>query len=238
MSNKNRQSENHLLNSLPLTEYQRLEPYLQEVTLTSGTILYEPGDVIYYAYFPLSVMISLVIVMQNGSTTEIALIGNEGMIGLPIFLGGKSSRDTIVVQMSGKGFKLRADILKQEFDKGGILQQRLFLYTQARLSQIAQVAACNRQHKIEARLARWLLSTYDCVLTNEIDLTQEFISHMLGVRRAGVTNAAHALQDAGIIRYNRGKIVILDRQKLEQVSCECYQVIQNEFMRLLGSRRG
>jgi len=238
LSQQNKQSENHLLNSLPLEDYQRLEPDLQEVTLTSGTILYQPDDVIHYAYFPLSAMISLVIVMQDGSTTETCLVGNEGMIGVPIFLGVNYSYVTKVVQVSGQSFKLRADILKREFDKGQMLQKRLLLYTQARLSQIAQVAACNRQHKIEARLARWLLSVYDCVLTNEIDLTQEFISHMLGVRRAGVTNAAHALQDAGIIRYNRGKIVILDRHKLEQVSCECYQVIQNEFMRLLGSRRG
>ncbi|PHV61539.1 Crp/Fnr family transcriptional regulator [Cyanobacterium aponinum IPPAS B-1201] len=206
--------------------------------LVSGSVLHEPYDAINYAYFPVSAMISLVSIMEDGSTTEIGLIGNEGMIGVPIFLGGEYTISRAIVQMAGSSFKLRADILKQEFDRGGIFQKILLLHTQARLTQIAQSAACNRQHKIEARLARWLLSVYDCVLKDELDLTQEFISNMLGVRRAGVTIAAHALQDAGIIRYNRGKIVILDHKKLEEASCECYRVVQNEFIRLLGSRRG
>ncbi|MTF39742.1 helix-turn-helix domain-containing protein [Cyanobacterium aponinum 0216] len=206
--------------------------------LVSGSVLHEPYDAINYAYFPVSAMISLVSIMEDGSTTEIGLIGNEGMIGVPIFLGGEYTISRAIVQMAGSSFKLRADILKQEFDRGGVFQKILLLHTQARLTQIAQSAACNRQHKIEARLARWLLSVYDCVLKDELDLTQEFISNMLGVRRAGVTIAAHALQDAGIIRYNRGKIVILDHKKLEEASCECYRVVQNEFIRLLGSRRG
>ncbi|WPF89617.1 Crp/Fnr family transcriptional regulator [Cyanobacterium aponinum AL20118] len=238
MSKKNINSENQLLNNLPLSEYQRLLPHLQEVMLVSGSVLHEPYDAINYAYFPVSAMISLVSIMEDGSTTEIGLIGNEGMIGVPIFLGGEYTISRAIVQMAGSSFKLRADILKQEFDRGGIFQKILLLHTQARLTQIAQSAACNRQHKIEARLARWLLSVYDCVLKDELDLTQEFISNMLGVRRAGVTIAAHALQDAGIIRYNRGKIVILDHKKLEEASCECYRVVQNEFIRLLGSRRG
>ncbi|WP_199295615.1 Crp/Fnr family transcriptional regulator [Cyanobacterium aponinum] len=238
MSKKNINSENQLLNNLPLSEYQRLLPHLQEVMLVSGSVLHEPYDVINYAYFPVSAMISLVSIMEDGSTTEIGLIGNEGMIGVPIFLGGEYTISRAIVQMAGSSFKLRADILKQEFDRGGVFQKILLLHTQARLTQIAQSAACNRQHKIEARLARWLLSVYDCVLKDELDLTQEFISNMLGVRRAGVTIAAHALQDAGIIRYNRGKIVILDHKKLEEASCECYRVVQNEFIRLLGSRRG
>ncbi|WP_206671940.1 Crp/Fnr family transcriptional regulator [Cyanobacterium aponinum] len=238
MSKKNINSENQLLNNLPLSEYQRLLPHLQEVMLVSGSVLHEPYDAINYAYFPVSAMISLVSIMEDGSTTEIGLIGNEGMIGVPIFLGGEYTISRAIVQMAGSSFKLRADILKQEFDRGGVFQKILLLHTQARLTQIAQSAACNRQHKIEARLARWLLSVYDCVLKDELDLTQEFISNMLGVRRAGVTIAAHALQDAGIIRYNRGKIVILDHKKLEEASCECYRVVQNEFIRLLGSRRG
>ncbi|WP_342596885.1 Crp/Fnr family transcriptional regulator [Cyanobacterium aponinum UTEX 3222] len=238
MSKKNINSENQLLNNLPLSEYQRLLPHLQEVMLVSGSVLHEPYDAINYAYFPVSAMISLVSIMEDGSTTEIGLIGNEGMIGVPIFLGGEYTISRAIVQMAGSSFKLRADILKQEFDRGGVFQKILLLHTQARLTQIAQSAACNRQHKIEARLARWLLSVYDCVLKDELDLTQEFISNMLGIRRAGVTIAAHALQDAGIIRYNRGKIVILDHKKLEEASCECYRVVQNEFIRLLGSRRG
>ncbi|BAQ64630.1 Crp/Fnr family transcriptional regulator [Geminocystis sp. NIES-3709] len=183
-------------------------------------------------------MISLVSIMENGSTTEIGLIGNEGMIGLPVFLGGEFTISRAIVQMSGKSLKMKSSILVREFKEGGALQKILLLHTQARLTQIAQSAACNRQHKIEARLARWLLSVYDCVLTNELELTQEFISNMLGVRRAGVTIAANTLQNRGIIRYNRGRIVILDHKQLEETSCECYRVVQDEFMRLLGSRRG
>ncbi|WP_330205152.1 Crp/Fnr family transcriptional regulator [Cyanobacterium sp. Dongsha4] len=237
MNKQNTHYKNKLLDGLPSHEYEKLEPHLEQVKLTSGVILYNPYDVIHYAYFPLSAMISLVKIMEDGSTTEIGLIGNEGMIGLPIILGGNYTTNNIVVQISGESLKLRADILKIEFSKGQTLQKLLLLYTQARLGQIAQTAACNRHHKIEARLARWLLSVYDCVRKDEFDLTQEFISHMLGVRRAGVTNAAHGLQEAGIIRYNRGKIVILDRQKLEQLSCECHQAIQNEFMNLLDSTK-
>lgn len=238
MINKNSISLNKLLCTLSDSEFQTIGPYLQEVVLESGTILHEAYDPIKFVYFPLTAMISLVSIMENGSTTEIGLIGNEGMIGLPVFLGGEFTISRAIVQMSGKSLKMRSDILVKEFKEGGALQKILLLHTQARLTQIAQSAACNRQHKIEARLARWLLSVYDCVLKDELDLTQEFISNMLGVRRAGVTIAANNLQDRGIIRYNRGKIVILDHKKLEETSCECYRVVQQEFMRLLGSRRG
>lgn len=236
--NNNLISLNQLLNSLSVSEYKQIAPYFEEVNLKSGQILHQPYDVILFAYFPLTAMISLVSIMENGATTEIGLIGNEGMIGLPIFLGGKYTISQAIVQMSGQSLKIKAEILQQEFVKGGALQKILLLHTQARLTQIAQSAACNRQHKIEARLARWLLSVYDCVLMDELPLTQEFISNMLGVRRAGVTMAANTLQRKGIIRYNRGKIVILDHQKLEETSCECYRVVQKEFIRLLGSRRG
>ncbi|NCO75920.1 MAG: Crp/Fnr family transcriptional regulator [Cyanobacteria bacterium] len=229
---------NQLLRTLPIEEYQRLAPHLQELVLVSGQVLHEPYEEIKSVYFPITAMISLVSIMENGSTTEIGLIGNEGMIGLPIFLGGEYTISRAIVQMSGKSWKISSDIVLREFKEAGTLQKILLLHTQARLTQIAQSAACNRQHKIEARLARWLLSVYDCVLKDELDLTQEFISNMLGVRRAGVTIAANALQDAGIIRYNRGKIVILDHKKLEETSCECYRVVQKEFLRLLGSRRG
>jgi CRP-like cAMP-binding protein len=231
-------SLNKLLAALPLSEYDNIVPYLREETLTAGTILHHAYEPINFAYFPLTAMISLVSIMDNGSTTEIGLIGNEGMIGVPIFLGGEYTLSQAIVQISGTSLKIKASIVLNEFHKGGVFQQILLLHTQARLTQIAQSAACNRQHKIEARLARWLLSVYDCVLSDELLLTQEFISNMLGVRRAGVTIAANALQAQGIIRYNRGKIVILNHKKLEETSCECYRVVQNEFIRLLGSRRG
>lgn len=238
MINQNSISPNKLLCTLSDSEFQKIAPYLQEITLQSGTILHEAYDPIKTVYFPLTAMISLVSIMENGSTTEIGLIGNEGMIGLPVFLGGEFTISRAIVQVSGKSLKMRSDILAKEFKEGGALQAILLLHTQARLTQIAQSAACNRQHKIEARLARWLLSVYDCVLEDELNLTQEFISNMLGVRRAGVTIAANNLQERGIIKYNRGKIVILNHKKLEETSCECYRVVQREFIRLLGSRRG
>jgi CRP-like cAMP-binding protein len=236
--NKNSISLNKLLCTLSDSEFHKIAPYLQEVKLQSGTVLHEAYESIKFVYFPLTAMISLVSIMENGSTTEIGLIGNEGMIGLPVFLGGEFTISRAIVQVSGKSLKMRSDILVKEFKEGGALQRILLLHTQARLTQIAQSAACNRQHKIEARLARWLLSVYDCVLEDELDLTQEFISNMLGVRRAGVTIAANNLQERGIIKYNRGKITILNHKKLEETSCECYRVVQREFIRLLGSRRG
>ena len=238
MTNNNSVFLNQLLSNLPAFEYQRLEPYLEEVTLTSGQVLHEPYDPIEYVYFPVTAMISLVAIMENGSTIEIGLIGNEGMIGLPVFLGGQFTTSRAIVQIRGTSFKLKSEVLLREFKRAGTFQDILLLHTQARMTQIAQNAACNGQHNIQARLARWLLSVYDCVLTNELDLTQEFISNMLGVRRAGVNSAANALQEANVISYHRGKIVILYHKKLEQMSCECYHVIRNEFMRLLGSSRG
>ncbi|MGY6530163.1 MAG: Crp/Fnr family transcriptional regulator [Cyanobacterium sp.] len=238
MISKNSISLNKLLSTLTESEFEKIAPHLHEVTLASGTILHEAYEPIEVVYFPLTAMISLVSIMEDGGTTEIGLVGNEGMIGLPVFLGGKYSISRAIVQMQGKSLKMRSETLIREFKEAGALQKILLLHTQARLTQIAQSAACNRQHKIEARLARWLLSVYDCVLQDELDLTQEFISNMLGVRRAGVTIAAKALQDKGIIRYNRGKILILDRDKLEETSCECYRLVQKEFIRLLGSCRG
>lgn len=238
MISKNSISLNKLLCTLSDSEFQEIAPYLEEVTLTAGTVLHEAYEPIKIVYFPLTAMISLVSIMENGSTTEIGLIGNEGMIGVPVFLGGEYTINRAIVQLSGKSLKMRSDILVRKFKEAGALQKILLLHTQARLTQISQSAACNRQHKIESRLARWLLSVYDCVLSDELELTQEFVSNMLGVRRAGVTIAANTLQKRGIIRYNRGRIIILDHKKLEETSCECYRIVQKEFMRLLGSRRG
>ena len=229
---------NKILAALPESEYQAIAPHLKPVDLTSGEIISEPNQSITEIYFPQRAMISLVSIMMDGSTTEIGIVGNEGMIGLPAILGGDSTISCSIVQVSGTALQIPADIIQREFLRGGRLQQILLLYIQASLTQVSQSAACNRQHRIEERLARWLLSVRDCVRQNELHLTQEFIANMLGTRRSGVTIAAGTLQQAGIIRYSRGKITILDRQALEDTSCECYRTIQGEFIRLLGSRRG
>jgi CRP-like cAMP-binding protein len=229
---------NQILAALPPDEYQRIATYLRPVDLVSGEILLEPNEPIQKVYFPQRAMISLVSIMMDGSTTEIGLIGNEGMIGLSAILGGSSTISRTIVQVSGTALEVSAEIIRQEFQRGEKLHRLLLLYTQALLTQVSQSAACNRQHNIEARLARWLLSVQDCILQNELPLTQEFIANMLGTRRSGVTVAAGLLQQAGIIRYSRGRITILDQQALEDTACECYHLIQNEFLRLLGSRRG
>jgi len=227
-------SANQLLMALPTEEYERLIPYLEPVNLVLGQIIYEPRQSIKEVYFPLRTMISLVSIMKDNSTTEIGLVGNEGMVGLPVFLGGNISTNRAITQVEGSAIKMDASILKSEFGRGGELQKRLLLYTQARFTQISQIAACKSHHLIEERLVRWLLSVNDCVNKNELPLTQKFISEMLGVRRASVTEAAIALQKAGFISYSRGQITILKRKELEQAACECYSLIQNEFKRLLG----
>lgn len=229
---------NQILAALPPVEYQRIAPHLKPVDLVSGEILLEPNEPIEKIYFPQRAMISLVSIMMDGSTTEIGLIGNEGMIGLSAILGGNSTISRTIVQVSGTALEVSAEVIRQEFQRSEKLYELLLLYTQALLTQVSQSAACNRQHNIEARLARWLLSVQDCILKDELPLTQEFIANMLGTRRSGVTVAAGMLQQAGIIRYSRGRIMILDQQALEDTACECYHLIQNEFLRLLGSRRG
>jgi CRP-like cAMP-binding protein len=230
--------KNQLLGLLSEETYSKLAPHLSQVSLESGQILYEPNEVMDFAYFPKSAMISIVSIMEDGATTEIGLIGNEGMVGLPIILGGKQTISQAIVQVSGECLKLKGSILLREFDQDPELRRVLLIYTQARLTQISQSAACNRQHKIEERLARWLLSVHDCVQADEIPLTQEFVANMLGVRRSGVTIAANSLQQSGMIRYRRGKITLTDHECLEKTACECYPLIQSEYMRLLGIRRG
>ncbi len=226
-------SANQLLMALPPGEYQRLIPYLKPVSLVLGQIIYEPKQLIKEVYFPVKAMISLVSIMNDSSTTEIGLVGNEGIVGIPVFLGGNISTNRAVVQIEGSAMKIDADILRREFARRKQLQQKLLLYTQARLTQVSQIAACKSHHLIEERLARWLLSIHDCVKQDELPLTQKFISEMLGVRRASVTEAAIALQKAGSISYSRGQITILKREELEQAACECYGLIQREFKRLL-----
>ena len=229
---------NQILSALPESEYQNLALYLEEVSLYSGQVLQEPGELIREVYFPNKAMISLVSIMSDGSTTEIGLVGNEGVVGLPVILGGNSTPSRFIVQVPGSAVKLPAKIFLQEFQNLGTLRKLLLLYTQALLTQVSQSAACNRQHNVDKRLARWLLSVQDCVLSDELPLTQEFIADMLGTRRSGVTTAAGMLQKAGLIRYSRGNITILDQEGLEATACECYRLVQNEFIRLLGSRRG
>ena len=238
MPENKQESLNKILAALPLSQYERIAPYLKQVNLKIGDILLEPEEETDSIYFPQTAMISLVSIMMDGSTTEIGLVGNEGMIGVPAILGGKSTTSRSIVQISGLALKIPAEVILQEFERGEKFKQLTLLYIQALLTQVSQSAACNRQHKIEERLARWLLSVQDCVLQNEIPLTQEFIANMLGTRRSGVTVAAGILQQAGIIRYTRGNITILNQDALENISCECYRLVQNEFIRLLGSRRG
>ncbi len=229
---------NQILAALPEADYQRLSPHFTSVTLTSGQVLQEPDESVTTVYFPERAMISLVSIMLDGSTTEIGLVGNEGMVGLPAILGGERTTSRSIVQIAGSAIQLPAEVLTDEFNRAEKLQKLLLLYTQALLTQVSQSAACNRQHTIEERLARWLLSVHDCVQKDELPLTQEFIANMLGIRRSGVTVAAGILQEAGMIRYHRGHITILNYDHLEATACECYRLVQMEFMRLLGSRRG
>lgn len=229
-------SENQLLAALPLDTYRRLSPFFELLSCDSGQVFCMPGETMDAAYFPLKAMISLVSIMEDGSTTEVSLVGNEGFVGLPIILGGEVSLHQVIVQIHGSVLRLDAQYLKEEFLRGDALHRLLLLYTHTRLVQVAQNAACNRQHTIEERLARWLLSVQACLCSNEVPLTQEFIATMLGIRRSGVTVAASLLQRAGIIRYSRGHITILDLPALEGVSCECHQIVQNEYSRLFGSR--
>jgi CRP-like cAMP-binding protein len=232
MSESNSEPANQLLSALPTSEYQRLLPHLQSVILTPGEILYQPQEQIRYAYFPEQGLISIVTILENGATIEAARIGKDGLLGIPIILGSDSSINSAMVLIAGKAMRLEVEILQQEFNRSKELQRLLLLCIQVRLTQIAQNVACQSQHKIEQRLARLLLSIHDCLEQQQFTLTQELIATMLGVRRAGVTNAAHNLQRAEIINYRRGNITILDRASLEQASCECYSIIRTEFQKL------
>lgn len=224
-------SANHLLSSLPEAEYQRLEPYLTSVNVSVRTVFYEAAEQIKTVYFPQTALISLVSTLKNGATCEIGLIGSTGMVGLPVCLGSGYSQNRAIVQVPGGAIKISAQILKQEFDRDGELQKLLLRYTETRLNEIAQLAVCNAHHKIEQRLARWLLMVQDLIQSDEIPLTQEFLGDMLGVQRSGVTLAAGILQQAGLISYSRGKIKIKSRPDLEKVACECYQLFYENFRR-------
>jgi len=227
-------SENRLLAALPSDEYERLLPSLQQISFSLGEVVYEFGGHLDYVYFPTTSIVSLLYTMENGATAEMGLTGNDGIVGIALFMGGGTMPNRAVVQSAGDALRMKAKMLQQEFSLGGEFQRLLLRYTQALITQISQTAVCNRLHSVEQQLCRWLLLSHDRVKTDELVMTQELIADMLGVRREGVTVAAGHLQDAGAISYVRGHIQILNRQKLEDSVCECYRVVRDEFDRLLG----
>lgn len=226
--------QNHLLKRLTQCEYDRLYPNLELVRLALGEIMYESGDKPNYVYFPASGIISLLNVMEDGSSAEIAVVGNEGILGITVFMGGGSSASRAVVQSAGFSYRIKASILLTEFKLAGVLQGLLLRYTQALMTQMAQNAACNRHHSIDQHLCRWLLLSFDRLNGDTLHMTQELIANMLGVRREGVTEAACKLQSSGLIKYSRGKITVIDRPNLEKRCCECYAVVKLVFDKLLN----
>lgn len=226
--------QNHLLAALPAADYERLLPELELVSLPLGMVLYESDGALDYVYFPTDSIVSLLYVMQDGASAEIAVTGYEGLIGIALFMGGETTPSRAVVQSAGSGYRLEAAFLKREFEDGGPLQHLALRYTQALITQMGQTAVCNRHHTVEQQLCRWLLLSLDRLPSNELTMTQELIANMLGVRREGVTEAAGRLQKAGLIEYSRGHIVVLDRTKLEARVCECYSVVKREYDRLLN----
>ncbi|MCM3870470.1 MAG: Crp/Fnr family transcriptional regulator [Pyrinomonadaceae bacterium] len=227
-------TENRLLAALPHNEYKRLVPKLQPVTFPLGEVVYEFGGHLDYVYFPTTSIVSLLYTMENGSSAEMGLTGNDGVVGIALFMGGGTMPNRAVVQSAGGALRMKAKTLQDEFARGEKFQRLLLRYTQALITQISQTAVCNRLHSVEQQLCRWLLLSRDRIKSDELIMTQELIADMLGVRREGVTVAAGRLQDSGAISYVRGHINILDRQKLEDTVCECYMVVKDEFDRLLG----
>jgi len=226
-------SQNHLLHALPLAEMQRWLPLLESVDFSLGEVLYESGATLSHVYFPTTAIISLLYVMENGASAEIAVVGNEGIVGISLFMGGESTPSRAVVQSAGKGFRLKAQTMKEEFNRAGPVLHLLLRYTQALITQMSQTAVCNRHHSLDQQLCRWLLLSLDRLEGNQLVMTQVLITNMLGVRREGVTEGALKLQNAGLIQYARGHITILDREGLEKRSCECYGVVKKEYDRLL-----
>ena len=225
--------QNHLLSCLPDAEWQRWSPQLELVDLPLGKVLYESGAPLTFVHFPTSAIVSLLYVLENGSSAEIAVVGFEGVVGISIFMGGGTTPNRSVVQSAGKGYRLRAAAIKSEFESSTAVLHLMLRYTQALITQMSQTAVCNRYHSLDQQLCRWLLLSLDRLHTNELVMTQELISNMLGVRREGVTEAALKLQAAGLIRYARGHISVLNRPMLERRTCECYQVVKQEYDRLL-----
>jgi CRP-like cAMP-binding protein len=233
MASPHNPNQNFLLAALPAPEFERLSPHLELVQMPLGQVLYESGARQHHVYFPTTSIVSLLYVMENGSSAEIAVVGNEGILGISLFMGGETTPSRAVVQSAGHGYRLKSQPLKKEFSRGGPVMSLLLRYTQALITQMAQTAVCNRHHSVEQQLCRWLLLSLDRLSTFELTMTQELIANMLGVRREGVTEAAGKLQRAGVIRYSRGRITVLDRERLENEVCECYSVVKKEFDRLL-----
>ena len=225
--------QNELLAALPTAEWLRWLPQLEVVDMPLGKVLYESGSKMTHVYFPTSSIVSLLYVMEDGSSAEIAVVGREGIVGISLFMGGSSTPSRAVVQSAGRGYRLQASLMMQEFNRAGPVLHLLLRYTQALITQMAQTAVCNRHHSLDQQLCRWLLLSLDRLNGNELVMTQELIANMLGVRREGVTEAAGQLQDAGLISYRRGHITVHDRLGLEKRSCECYAVVKNEYERLL-----
>jgi CRP-like cAMP-binding protein len=226
--------QNHLLEALPKDVFDRLQPHLELGELKLGEVLYEPGERLRYVYFPTTTVISLLYVMEDGASAEIAIVGNEGILGISLFMGGQSTPSRAVVQSAGFAFRLKAQWLAEEFARFGPFLHLMLRYTQALITQMSQTAVCNRHHSVDKQLCRWLLLSLDRLQSNNLSMTQELIANMLGVRREGVTEAAGKLQKAGLIRYRRGCITVLNRKGLEARTCECYQVVKTEYDRLLS----
>ena len=233
MSLPNSPNQNHLLAALPTAEFERLAPHLELVPMLLGETLYESGGQLRHVYFPTTAIVSLLYNLESGLSTEIAGVGNEGMLGISLFMGGDTTPSSAVVQTAGHGYRLQGKLLKEEFNRAGLMQRLLLRYTQALTTQIFQTAACNRHHSIEQQLCRWLLLTLDRLPSNELIMTQELVASALGVRRESITEAAGKLQNAGIIHYRRGHIAVIERSGLEAGTCECYAVVKKESGRLL-----
>jgi len=229
--------QNYLLAALPAAEFERLARHLELVTLPLGEMLYEPGEQLQYGYFPTTAIVSLHHVMASGASAESAGVGNEGVVGIALFMGGETTPSSAVVQTAGHAYRLAGRLLKEEFNRAGPMQQLLLRYTQALITQMSQTAACNRHHSVEQQLCRWLLLTIDRLPSHELIMTQELVASMLGVRREGITEAAGNLQRAGFFSYRRGHIAVLDRAGLESRACECYAVVKKEMSRLLSDVR-
>lgn len=227
-------NQNHLLAALPTAEFEALAAHLKRVELPLGQFLYEPGEQLQHAYFPTSSIVSLHYVMESGASAQSAAVGNEGVVGVSLFMGGETTPSSAVVQTAGQAYRLERRLLLQEFNRGGLLQRLLLRYTQALITQLAQTSACNRHHSVEQQLCRCLLSTLDRLPSNELVMTQDLVASMLGVRRESVTEAAGNLQRAGVISYRRGHISVLDRAGLQARVCECYAVVKRELDRLLA----
>ena len=226
--------QNHLIAALPEAEYLRLRDKFELVSLKLGQVIYESGDRLNHLYFPTTSIISMLYIMENGGTAEIGIAGNNGLIGYAIFMGGETTSSRAIVQIAGDAVRMKAADAKKAFAIGGRFQDLLLRYTQSLITQISQTAVCNRLHSVEQQLCRWLLINHDQLVSNKLVMTQELIANMLGVRREGVSVAATHLQKRGVIKYSRGTISILDRKKLETEACECYQVVMDEYDRLLG----